>query len=198
LAELEHEGERGLANQVLKALRTMPLLRSTSSSTESVAGEREPAYRSFTSVTIPFTGLFSPTVPPISASLEGYVRMVGLVIRGLAQEGNVLVLGRGGQVLLRTHPGALHVQTVAPFDHRVEEIMARHKLPKRAAQNRVRASDRARFDYLRRYHDADWLDSTLYHLVLNSDRLTVATATDLIIAAQRAIQQPVGAASADD
>jgi hypothetical protein len=198
LAELEHEGERGLANQVLKALRTMPLLRSTSSSTESVAGEREPAYRSFTSVTIPFTGLFSPTVPPISASLEGYVRMVGLVIRGLAHEGNVLVLGRGGQVLLRTHPGALHVQTVAPFDHRVEEIMARHTLPKRAAQNRVRASDRARFDYLRRYHDADWLDSTLYHLVLNSDRLTVATATDLIIAAQRAIQQPVGAASADD
>jgi hypothetical protein len=198
LAELEHEGERGLANQVLKALRTMPLLRSTSSSTESVAGEREPAYRSFTSVTIPFTGLFSPTVPPISASLEGYVRMVGLVIRGLAHEGNVLVLGRGGQVLLRTHPGALHVQTVAPFDHRVEEIMARHTLPKRAAQNRVRASDRARFDYLSRYHVADWLDSTLYHLVLNSDRLTVATATDLIIAAQRAIQQPVGAASADD
>jgi hypothetical protein len=187
LAELEHEGQRGLANQVLKALRTMPLLRSTESSPAARAGEGEPAYRGFTSVTIPFTGLFSPTVPPISASLEGYVRMVGLVIRGLAHEGNVLILGRGGQVLLKNHPGTLHVQTVAPFDHRIEEIMARYKLPKRDAQNRVRASDRARFDYLRRYHDADWLDPTLYHLVLNADRLSVATATDLIIAAQRAI-----------
>lgn len=190
LAELEHEGERGLANQVLKALRTMPLLRSTSSSSESVADEREPTYWGFSSVTIPFTGLFSPTVPPISASLEGYVRMVGLVIRGLAHEGNVLILGRGGQVLLRDHPGALHVQTVAPFAHRVEEIMARHGLPRRDAQNRVRASDRARFDYLRRYHNADWLDPTLYHLVLNADRLTVATAIDLIVAAQKAVESP--------
>lgn len=188
LAELEHEGQRGLANQVLKALRTMPLLRSTESSPPARTGEAEPAYRGFTSVTIPFTGLFSPTVPPISASLEGYVRMVGLVIRGLAHEGNVLILGRGGQVLLKNHPGTLHVQTVAPFDHRTEEVMARYKLPKRDAQNRLRASDRARFDYLRRYHDADWLDPTLYHLVLNADRLPVATATDLIIAAQRAIE----------
>jgi cytidylate kinase len=198
LAELEHEGQRGLANQVLKALRTMPLLRSSASSSESVAGEREPTYRGFTSVTFPFTGLFSPTVPPISASLEGYVRMVGMVIRGLAHEGNVLILGRGGQALLKTHPGALHVQTVAPFGYRVEEIMARHSLSKRDAQNRVRASDRARFDYLRRYHDADWLDPTLYHLVLNAERLPIATATDLIIAAERAIRQPVDMDRADD
>ena len=76
--------------------------------------------------------------------------------------------------------------------------MARHKLPIRDAQNRVRASDRARFDYLRRYHDADWLDSTLYHLVLNADRLPVATATDLIIATQRAIEKPVDTDRADD
>ena len=70
--------------------------------------------------------------------------------------------------------------------------MARHGLPRRDAQNRVRASDRARFDYLRRYHNADWLDPTLYHLVLNADRLTVATAIDLIVAAQKAVESPAG------
>jgi cytidylate kinase len=191
LAELEHEGERGLANQVLKALRTMPLLRSGGPSPEPVDEAREPSYRSLSNVTIPFTGLFSPTVPPISASLEGYVRMVGLVIRGLAHEGNVLILGRGGQVLLKDYPGALHVQTVASFAYRVEEIIARHGLSRRDAQNRVRASDRARFDYLRRYHNANWLDPTLYHLVLNADRLPIATAIDLIVSAQKAIELPV-------
>ena len=117
--------------------------------------------------------------------------MVGLVICGLAHEGNVLILGRGGQALLQDYPGALHVQTVAPFSHRVEEIMARHGLDRRDAQNRVRASDRARFDYLRRYHDADWLDSTLYHLVLNTGRLSATAAADLLIAAHRASEQPV-------
>ena len=123
--------------------------------------------------------------------------MVGLVIRGLAHEGNVLLLGRGGQVLLKDHPGALHIQTVAPLAHRVQELMIRHALGRRDAQNRVRASDRARFDYLRRYHDVDWLDPTLYHLVINTARVPIATAVNLIIDAQRAIEQATGRDNAD-
>jgi cytidylate kinase len=114
--------------------------------------------------------------------------MIGLVIRGLAHEGNVLILGRGGQVLLKNHPGALHIQTVAPRTYRVQVVAARYGLDARDAQNRVRASDRARSDYLRRYHDADWLDPTLYHLVINSGRVPVATAAELIIASQLALQ----------
>jgi len=181
LAELEHQGEHGLANQVLKALRAMPsTVPMSSPSGEERMGRSE-------GLTFPFTGLFSPLVPPISASLDGYVNMVGLVIRGLAQEGNVLIAGRGGQVLLRNHPKALHVQIVAPLAFRTKLVMERHSLDRRAAQNRLRTSDRSRFDYLRRYHDADWLDSTLYHLVLNGGRTSVEQAINLIIAAQHAL-----------
>jgi cytidylate kinase len=208
LAELRHEGEHGLATQVLKALRTMPSLQnpyptslqssdiqdSTPPAADAVspspAEGSEPAYPIRPSLTLPFTGLFSPTVPPISASLEEYVRMVGLVIRGLAREGNVLIIGRGGQVLLKNYPTALHVQIVAPLNYRIEVVMAREGMNKRAAQNRVRASDRARFDYVRRYHDVDWLDSSLYHLVVNTGRVPVATAVDLIVAAKRAMLDP--------
>jgi cytidylate kinase len=218
LAELRHEGERGLANQVLKALRTMPSLQNpypisprspgakdrAPTAADAVpspvpsGGETGSGYPIMSGLTLPFTGLFSPTVPPISASLEEYVRMVGLVIRGLAREGNVLIIGRGGQALLRNHPDALHVQTVAPLAYRIKVVMAREGLDKRAAQNRVRASDRARFDYVRRYHDADWLDSSLYHLVINTGRVSVATAVDLIIAAKRAILVPQDVASTQE
>jgi cytidylate kinase len=185
LAELEHEGERGLASQMLKALRTMP---STVLLGVLPGDEDELAYVEQSGRTIPFGGLFSPLVPPISASLESYVRMVGLVIHGLAHEGNVLIVGRGGQMLLRKHPRAVHVQIVAPLAYRTAVIMERQGLDRRAAQNRVRASDRARFDYLRRYHDADWLDPTLYHLVINSGCVPVATAVDLIVATVRAVE----------
>jgi cytidylate kinase len=187
LAELEHEGERGVANQVLKALGTMPNLRSISPFGVSPASEAAPARSEVSNLAVPFSGLFSPTIPPISASLESYVRMVGLVIRGLAHEGNVLIVGRGGQALLKSHPDALHVQIVAPQPQRLEVVMARLGLDRRAAQNRTRASDRARADYVRRYHDADWLDSTLYHLVINTGRVPVVTSMDLVIAAQRAM-----------
>jgi cytidylate kinase len=208
LEELRHEGERGLANQVLKALRTMPSLQNPYSTSlqplavqdrtspagdvvsSSPAEERESGYPSRPSLSLPFTGLFSPTVPPISASLEEYVRMVGLVIRGLAREGDVLIIGRGGQALLKSHPDALHVQIVAPLKYRIKVVMAREGLNQRAAQNRIRASDRARFDYVRRYHDVDWLDSSLYHLVINTGRVPVSTAVDLIVAAKRATLDP--------
>jgi len=197
LAELETEGGRGLAGQVLKAMRAMPWLPSTGSRPASEATADDVASTRTSTTTFPFGGLFSPTAPPISASLEGYVRMVGLVIRGLAHEGNVLIVGRGGQILLEDYPGALHVQTVAPLAKRVEVVMSRYRLSERDAQQRVRASDRARFDYLRRYHDVNWLDATLYHLVLNTASLPAPATVKLIVAAQQAVDQEDNDADTD-
>lgn len=181
LAELEHDRERSITNRVLSALQAMPRL--------SLPSDAGSGYPELPGLTIPFTGLFSTTVPPLSAWLDGYVHMVGLVVRGLAREGNVLLVGRGSQVLLQDHPRALHIQVVAPLAHRLDLVMERHHLGKREAQNRIRASDRARFDYVRRYHDADWLDPTLYHLAINTARIPVPMAVDLIVETQRALSE---------
>jgi len=182
LAELENESGQGLAGRVLKALRTMPAL--------APGGEVNPAPAEGPSLTLPFVGLFSPTVSPLSASLEGYVRIVGLVVHGLAQEGNVLIMGRGSQVLLKKQPGVLHVQIVAPMADRVKAVMVSYKLDKKVAQNRIRASDRGRADYLRRYHGVDWMEPTLYHLVVNTGRIPVPAAVDLIVRASQALMPP--------
>ncbi len=179
LAELEHEGGHSLAGRVLKALQTMPAL--------APGGEMGSAQAESPSVTLPFVGLFSPTVSPLSASLEGYVRVVGLVVKGLAKEGNVLVVGRGSQVLLKKHPGALHVQTVAPVPDRVKAVMVHYQLDKKAAESRVRASDRDRADYLRRYHGVNWMEPTLYHLIVNTGRIPLPAAVDLIVWAARSM-----------
>ncbi|MGD8625357.1 MAG: cytidylate kinase-like family protein [Anaerolineae bacterium] len=179
LAEMEYERERSLTNRVINVLRAMP--------SPSPLSETGSAYANLPKITIPFAGLFTTTVPPLSAWLDGYVRMVGLVIQGLAHEGNVLIVGRGGQVLLKNHPGALHVQIVAATDYRLQVVMERFNLGQRDAQGRIRASDRARFDYVRRYHDAEWLDPTLYDLTINTGRVPAETAIDLIIASQRAM-----------
>jgi len=184
LAEMEYERERSLTNRVINVLRAMP--------SPSPLSETSDAYPNLPNVTLPFAGLFSTAVPPLSAWLDGYVRMVGLVIQGLAHEGNVLIVGRGGQVLLKNHPQAVHVQIVAPIASRVQVVMERQEINQRDAQSRIRASDRARFDYVRRYHDADWQDPTLYHLTINTGWVSADTAADLIIATQRAM---AGAAS---
>jgi cytidylate kinase len=184
LAEMELQEERGLANEVLKALRAMPGLPGVPTGAEPAAEETPQPERH--PLQFPWVGLFTAVAPPF----DRYVRMVGLVVRRLARDDNVLLLGRGGQVLVRSHPGVLHIQVVAPLATRVEVVMARLSLSKREAQNRVRASDHARSDYLRRYYDVDWLDPTLYDLVINTGRVPVATGAQLIIDAHQALQSP--------
>lgn len=181
LAEMEHEGERSLAGRVLKALGAMP--------NPTAAAESSGSAPQAAGTPLPFAGLFSPMAPPISASLETHVRMVGLVVKGLAREGNVLVMGRGAQVLLRKEPGAFHVQIVAPLLVRVKNVMLAERLDKRAAESKVRANDRARADYIQRYHGIDWRDPTLYHLVINTGCVSIETAVDLIVMAHKALAQ---------
>jgi len=197
LAEMEFQEERGLVNQVLKALREMPSAAGLPAEAESPAEKSmaDPLERS--GWQFPFTGLFSAVAPPLSVAFDRYVRMVGLVMKKVAREGNVLLLGRGGQVLLQNHPGVLRVQIVAPLPVRVEVVMARLNLSKRDAQRRIRASDRARSDYLRRYFDADWLDPALYDLVLNTSRLPVAVSARLIVDAYRELQPAEDTAAAE-
>jgi len=120
--------------------------------------------------------------------MDDYVRMVGMVIHDLAREGGVIIVGRGSQVLLKDHPAALHVQIIAPFWHRVKTLIEREGLERRVALSRVRASDRARADYLRRYHSVNWLDPQLYDLVINTAKVPPEVAVGLIVEASRALQ----------
>ena len=179
LQEMEYEGQRTLVEQVLDILRQMPPLPNPLET-----AQREAA----TPLSVHFGGIFSPTVRPMSIAMGDYVRIAGMVIRDLAREGRVIIVGRGSQVLLKDHPAALHIQIVAPFWHRVKTIMEREGLERRATVSRVRTSDRARADYLRRYHNVRWLDPHLYDLVINTDKVPVEVAVGLIVEASRALQ----------
>jgi len=124
----------------------------------------------------------------MNTAMDDYVRMVGMVIRDLAREGGVIIVGRGSQVLLKDHPAALHVQLIAPFWHRVKIVMEREGLERRAALGRVRTSDQARAGYLRRYHNVNWLNPQLYDLIINTAKVPVEVAVRLIVEASRAVQ----------
>lgn len=139
---------------------------------------------------------------------EGYERQVrGLdedraidLIRATVQAaygwGNVLIVGRGGQTILEDKPDVLHVRVVAPFEERVWRVRkqaASGKVPKglgnsegvTAPQARrfIQERDQASAEYLRTFHHIDADDPTLYHLVLNTGKLTIDKCVELIQAA---------------
>jgi cytidylate kinase len=112
-----------------------------------------------------------------------------------AARGGVL-LGRGGAVVLRALPGALHVMLSAPQKARVRQIMQRDGVDQDTARRRVVANDRARRGYVRRSYGVDPENPDLYHLRIDTTVLDLDTCVDLIVTASRG-RRPVAAATAD-
>jgi len=186
LHELGYEGRRGLMQRILDALRTSPAIPST------IEMQRR---ESDALLTVAPRGIFTPAKPLLSAAMEDYVRIVGMVILNIAKEGDVLIIGRASQVLLRDNPEALHIRVVAPLSDRVEKFMGLEKLTQREARQRLLASDRARAEYLRRYYGVNWSDPQLYDIVINTGHISIDTAVQLaaVAQAQRLIPQAQGA-----
>lgn len=101
--------------------------------------------------------------------------------------GNVVVVGRGGQVVLRDKPDVLHVRLMAPLEVRVRRHQVRAGLDVEAAREQVLERDRASAQFIRRYYDADVADPALYDLIINTGKLPWEAAAGLIGSALAAL-----------
>jgi cytidylate kinase len=98
----------------------------------------------------------------------------------LAQEGNVVYHGRGGQEFF---PGIRHVLNVfvdTPTESRIRQVMERKGLPEEAAKKYLEEQDRIRARRIRELFKIDWRDPTRYDVVLNTAKTTVETAARMI------------------
>ena len=122
-----------------------------------------------------------------------YLELVTSVITEYAAQGQAMIVGRGGQMILRGQPGALHLQVIARFETRVFNTIRREEVKWREAARRVRLADEQRAGYMRRFYDVDWLDSAHYDLVINTDRISPSVAVDMTIHAVQAVEKDIEA-----
>jgi cytidylate kinase len=99
---------------------------------------------------------------------EQYLKLTQAAIASLHDKGNVVVVGRGGQVLLAGKPGCLHLRLAAPLETRVKRMTAKLNVTAKEAQEIIHKRDKSRASYIRDYYDRDWNDASLYHLVINT------------------------------
>jgi cytidylate kinase len=119
-------------------------------------------------------------IHPSARTQKAFLRSVDGVVKELNAAGNVVIVGRAGQMILRNDPNVLHVKVIAPASLRAERIAGQKNVPMEAALAQIEASDHARQTYLKRYYHARWDDPELYDLILNTARLLPAEAACLI------------------
>jgi cytidylate kinase len=113
----------------------------------------------------------------------------------LAREGQVVLEGRGGQVLFREVPHVLKIRIVAPLDVRARRVAEQENLDPETALQIVERNDRDRAARMRYLYDVDWRDPRLYDLVLNTGHLSAESAAEVIVTLARRPEFTMTAAS---
>ncbi|HTU92773.1 MAG TPA: cytidylate kinase-like family protein, partial [Gemmataceae bacterium] len=111
-----------------------------------------------------------------------YFEALEQLMKELAERGNVLLVGRGGNRFLRDRSDAFHVRLVAEMETRVRRVMEHRWLREEGARQLIAQSDSQRRRFHESYFNCDWADPLEYHLTVNSGRLGPA-AVDLVAAA---------------
>lgn len=95
-------------------------------------------------------------------------------IMRLAQRNHVLIKGWGVATLLRDLPGIISVRVCAPMDFRIKVLMERLGMKDaNAVREQLERYDAARVRTMRAYFNVEREDPRLYHIVLNTQRLSI-------------------------
>ncbi|MBU6401442.1 MAG: cytidylate kinase family protein [Verrucomicrobia bacterium] len=109
-----------------------------------------------------------------------FVHQTAETILRLARLGNVILVGRGANVITAKLDNTFHVRLVGSLEPRLELLQDYYRLDRHAAIRFIEQHDRGRARYLRKYFHRDINDPLLYHLILNTDRFSCEEAARLI------------------
>lgn len=113
-----------------------------------------------------------------------YAQVLHDTIESYAYKGDAVIVGRGGQMILREWPGALQVRLYAAEEVRIQRLMARDNLTEYDATRMVQQSDEQKRQFIRQmFNNADWRNPKYYHLTIDTGRIAATIAADLIVIA---------------
>ena len=120
---------------------------------------------------------------------ERYIEAITSVIEDEALTGNVVMIGRGSNVILHDLPNSLHVYVVASLESRVAEIMQRERLSEADAHKYVQDFEESRVKWYKKFFKVNTEEPDLYHLFLNADRLGIAHTARIVVDSAEEVQR---------
>lgn len=109
-----------------------------------------------------------------------YFESTKKLVEKLYDAGNVIILGWGGQCILRGKPGTLHVRLIKDEDLKIEKIMQDYDLNRLAAKKLIEREEKDSSAYVKHYFNEDWNDEQLYDLIIDMGKKSVEQAADMI------------------
>lgn len=102
------------------------------------------------------------------------------IILQLARYGKVIIVGRGSNIITSKLSNSFHVRLIAPIENRIKHVQEVFDYSKSEAMEYIKREDVNRNKYLRSHFFRDPNDETLYHLVINTGKLSYSETAELI------------------
>lgn len=96
------------------------------------------------------------------------------------EAGNVIILGWGGQCILRDKPDTLHVRLKKDAAIKINEVMEAKNLDHKAAKEFIEREEGDMRAYIKEYFKEDWNDARLYDLIIDMGKNSVEQAVEMI------------------
>ena len=112
-----------------------------------------------------------------------YLAALQLALAERAQQGPFVYHGLAGHFLLKGIPQILKVGIVAPRQFRAEALMRQKNISMDEAVRSIQRWDERSIKWARFLYNVDWLDPSLYDLVLNVASVSVESACEIVVCA---------------
>ncbi|HEY2026053.1 MAG TPA: cytidylate kinase-like family protein [Gemmatimonadaceae bacterium] len=109
------------------------------------------------------------------------------LLREAAEDPPLIVVGHGAQSIFAHRPHTIHVRLVAPLPDRIHKIMTRRSVTEQEARIIAAHVDRDRAMYVKDFLHRDVRDPLLYSLQINTGKVAMADAVELVT---RLVQSP--------
>ena len=103
------------------------------------------------------------------------------VINELASNNNVIIAGRGANIILGERPNTYHFGLASSHKLRLSRIMQRFSVNEIEAERNLLENDQARIAYFKRFFAVDPNDPLYYHQIFNTDMLSLNQVTQSIV-----------------
>lgn len=118
-------------------------------------------------VSKPLDEIMGTLMPKWKTHTDAY-RLLARHVIALANQGNVIIVGRGGAFLTQHFPNCFHVRLVAPLEHRIKSLQQRLKIPYAEAKTVVIENEKARDKFIESLLHCSIADPLYYHCVFNT------------------------------
>ncbi len=111
---------------------------------------------------------------------KNYYETTKKLVLNVYEAGNAIILGWGGQCILRGKPNILHVHLVKDEETKISELMKNRNLEHKAAKALIEREESDLRAYIDHYFNEDWNSAHLYDLIIDMGKTSVEKAVDLI------------------